>query len=125
MACGTTTIIADPHEIVNVTGTAGMRYMLDASANTHLSIKFMLPSCVPACDIEELIVPFTPDDMEPFIDNDDVIGLGEMMDYPGLLGGGDIVLEKMAFAKKHGLIVDGHAPLLEANQLDGYVQREF
>lgn len=121
MSHGTTTIIADPHEIVNVAGKAGMQYMLDSGANTPLKIKYMLPSCVPSCDIEELVTPFTPEDMRIFVDYPDVIGLGEMMDYPGVINGNEDILAKISFADAHGLIIDGHAPLLGNNELDGYI----
>lgn len=121
MTRGTTAIIADPHEIVNVAGAKGMQYMLDAGANTPLSIKYMLPSCVPACAIEDLVTPFTVEDMRHFAGHPDIIGLGEMMDYPGLTSGSDEVLDKMVFAAKNGLIVDGHAPMLHDGILDGYV----
>ncbi len=121
MARGTTTIIADPHEIVNVANNAGMQYMLDAGANTPLSIKYMLPSCVPACAIEDLVTPFTVDDMRHFAGHPDVIGLGEMMDYPGLVGGDEGVLDKIVFAHENSLIIDGHAPMLGDGTLDGYI----
>lgn len=120
MTRGTTAIIADPHEIVNVAGAQGMMYMLDAAANTPLAIKYMLPSCVPACAIEDLVTPFTAEDMRQFAGHPDIIGLGEMMDYPGLISGSDEVLDKILFAAQNGLIVDGHAPMLSDGILDGY-----
>ncbi len=121
VAKGTTTIIADPHEIVNVCGCAGMDYMIEAGRKSPISIKYMLPSCVPACSIETSVEPFTAKDMASYLGNPDVIGLGEMMDYPGLISGRDDVLDKIIFAHDNDLFIDGHAPGISGQLLDGYV----
>lgn len=121
VAKGTTTIIADPHEIVNVCGSTGLDYMIEAGRNSPISIKYMLPSCVPACSIETSVQPFTADDMASYLGNSDIIGLGELMDYPGLISGSDDVLDKIILARDNNLFIDGHAPGISGQLLDGYV----
>ena len=92
---GTTTIIADPHEIVNVCGTAGLDYMMAAAENTALDILFMLPSCVPATPFEHAGAEMGAAEMAEPLRRDKVLGLGEFMNFPGLLNGEDGVLDKL------------------------------
>jgi adenine deaminase len=123
LPCGVTTVIADPHEIANVKGAAGIAYMLEAAAGLPLDIRYMLPSCVPALPrelLDEGVEPLTAADLAPFYDRPRVAGLGEMMNVPGVLGNEADPLEKIAAALKRGLIVDGHSPGLSGRALERY-----
>jgi adenine deaminase len=117
---GTTTVIADPHEIGNVCGIAGIRYMLDSSRNLPMDFYFMLPSCVPATDFEHAGAVLGPQELESLIDDPNVLGLGEMMDYPSLIAGADAVLNKMMLAHGRGKAIDGHSPMVEGKGLTAY-----
>lgn len=117
---GTTTIIADPHEIVNVCGMDGMNYMLEAAKNTKLDIKYMLPSCVPATPFENSGAVIDAETMQEPIQNKHIIGLGEFMDYPGVIGANNEVLDKLLVAMNEGKIIDGHSPSLSGNELNAY-----
>ncbi len=116
---GTTAVIADPHEIVNVMGMEGLQYMLEASASLPLDVYFMLPSCVPATHLETAGAIVTADEMRQWIDNPRVLGIGEMMNFPGVLFGDSAVLEKLAVAGNKA--IDGHAPLLRGKDLSAYI----
>lgn len=118
---GTTTIIADPHEIVNVCGITGLNYMLEASKETKLDIRYMLPSCVPATPFENSGAVLDADGMkEPFKD-DRILGLGEFMNYPGVVNADDEVMSKLLLAINEGKIIDGHSPSLSGNALNAYI----
>jgi len=117
---GGTTIIADPHEIVNVCGMAGFDYMLRAAAGTALDIKFMLPSCVPATPFENSGAAIGAKDMERLISDERIIGLGEFMDYPGVIAGEDSALDKLMAAIRAGKPIDGHSPSVEGKGLNAY-----
>ena len=116
---GTTTVIADPHEIANVMGLAGVRYILDTSKYNPLSVYVMAPSCVPATDLETAGSSLSAEDIEPLLADKWVIGLGEMMNYPGVLFCDDGVLAKIHAAS--GRPIDGHAPGLAGKDLCAYV----
>lgn len=116
---GTTTIVADPHEIANVAGLEGIRYILNATEQLPLNVYVMLPSCVPATHLENSGAKLTAKDLEEFIHHPRVLGLGEMMDYPGVLHKSEGVLEKIKLAE--GKLVDGHAPGLTGKELTGYI----
>ncbi len=118
---GTTTVIADPHEIVNVCGLDGLEYMLESSKETMLDIKYMLPSCVPCSPFETSGAIFSAADMSDPIRSEQVLGLGEFMNYVGVNNTDEEVLEKILEAKKVGKIIDGHAPGLTGNSLNGYI----
>lgn len=118
--CGTTTVIADPHEICNVTGLDGMEYMLSSSKGIPLSVFLMFPSCVPATPFEHSGAILKATDMEKHMDNPRVLGLGEMMNYPGVAGCDDDVLDKLDTAYRRGKHIDGHAPSIKGTALDGY-----
>ena len=120
-AHGTTTVIADPHEIANVLGVEGIRYMLAASEGQPVNIFFMLPSCVPATDMETAGARLMADDLQPFMKEDRILGLAEMMNYPGVLGADPEVLRKIALAEGAHKPVDGHAPGLTGVDLNAYV----
>ena len=115
---GTTTVIADPHEIVNVCGIKGFHYMQEAAKNTCLSVKYMMPSCVPATKMEDAGYVISAEDMAD--DIVDIPGLGEFMDYNAIIENDDIALDKLVLAKNHGKIVDGHSPNLFGKALNAY-----
>ena len=123
MAHGTGAIIADPHEIANVAGNDGIRYMLEASAGLPMKVFFMLPSCVPATPIDESGAILRARDLEPWYENPRVLGLAEMMNYPGVIHEDVQVLAKIKSALSHGKIVNGHAPLLRDKDLDAYIAK--
>ncbi|MBR2179808.1 MAG: adenine deaminase [Selenomonadaceae bacterium] len=119
--CGTTTIIADPHEIVNVCGLEGLRYMLAAAKRTKLNVIFAMPSCVPATDFEDTGAIINAEDMEELMANENIFGLGEFMNVPGVINCDEKALKKIALAKKLGKLIDGHAPNLTGKNLNAYI----
>ena len=118
---GATTIIADPHEIVNVCGLKGFEYMLNAAKETKLDIKYMIPSCVPATTFETAGADIKASDMKDVILEDNVLGLGEFMNYQGVIHGDDMVLDKLLLANQHNKIIDGHSPGVLDKDLNAYV----
>lgn len=116
---GTTTLIADPHEIANVLGTPGIEFMIEASQNIPLNVFFMIPSCVPATEFEHAGASLTAGDIAPLLAHDKVLGLGEMMDYPGVVKASDTVVDKMLLARKR--LIDGHSPGLSGKDLNAYL----
>ena len=121
MPHGTTAIVADPHEIANVCGVDGIRYMMQASEGLPMQVYFALPSCVPATPFDESGAELYAKDIDPLYDDHRVVGLAEMMNYPGVLYGDPAVADKIAGALKHGKCVDGHAPFLSGKELDRYI----
>lgn len=119
LARGTTAIMADPHEIANVLGLEGIRYMFQASKDLPVDFYFLLPSCVPATDLETSGASLSARDLRSLGRRKRVLGLAEMMNYPGVLGGLDPVLEKL-FAERCR-VRDGHAPLLSGRDLNAYI----
>nr|WP_315024542.1 adenine deaminase [uncultured Aminipila sp.] len=117
---GTTTIIADPHEIANVCGLKGLDYMIKASEGTALDIKWMLPSCVPATPFEHAGAVIDAEVMKEPIKHEKILGLGEFMDFPGVIGANDGVLDKLLIAKNQGKCIDGHSPGVTGNALNAY-----
>ncbi len=117
---GTTAVLTDPHEITNVMGTDGIKYMLEATENLPMDILFMLPSCVPSCEYDESGAVVLAEDMKPFYKNERVYGLAEMMDFSGVAMRKKEVLDKMYLAIKKDRLIDGHAPLLTGPQLMSY-----
>lgn len=117
---GAAVIIADPHEIVNVCGIPGLDYMMRAAKRTALEIKFMLPSCVPATPFEHAGACVDAEDMAEPITREDILGLGEFMNYPGVIGCDSQVLDKLLCAKAAGKLVDGHAPGISGKDLTAY-----
>jgi len=116
---GTTTLICDPHEIVNVSGAAGLEFMLTSSADLPLDIFFMLPSCVPATDLETAGARLKATDLQEWIDHPRVLGLGELMNYPGVLMRDPEVMAKMRIGRSR--LIDGHAPLVTGRDLSAYI----
>jgi adenine deaminase len=117
---GTTTVVADPHEIANVAGIDGIRYMIDASRGVPLDVMYMLPSCVPATAFENAGAVLSATDLATLIDDPSVLGLGEVMDYPSVLNGNDDILAKIALAADRGKRVDGHAPMVLGGDLSAF-----
>ena len=115
---GTTAVVADPHEIANVLGVDGVHWLLDATADLQLDVYFMAPSCVPASPFESPRRPLTPGDLESLMRRRRVLGLAEMMNFPGVIGGAPDELAKLALdGARH---VDGHAPGLLGPALQAY-----
>lgn len=116
---GTTSVVADPHEIANVLGVEGIRYMLSSSEGLPLRVFLMFPSCVPATPFETSGAQLFHSDMEPFKDNDRILGLAEMMNFPGVLFGDPEILAKIQVFRDK--VLDGHAPGLSGTALCAYV----
>lgn len=114
MPHGVTTVIADPHEITNVCGIDGMMFMQESSEGLPLDIKYMLPSCVPSAPFEHAGAVLTAEDTQSLADK--FFGIGEMMNYPGVLSGDEQTLKKLIGDK-----IDGHAPALCGKKLDAYL----
>ncbi|GIM29730.1 adenine deaminase [Clostridium polyendosporum] len=115
---GTTTIIADPHEIANVCGVNGINFMLNQSKSLPLNVYFMMPSCVPSTPFENNGADLSAELIEPLLSNDRILGLGEVMDYPSVINGSESMLKKIdLFDNK---IIDGHAPYLSGKELNAY-----
>ena len=121
IAHGTTAIVADPHEIANVCGLAGIAFMLEASEGLPMTAYFMLPSCVPATPFDESGAALSAALLRPLYGHPRVLGLAEVMNYPGVLSGDADVAEKLADARRLGKVIDGHAPLLTGAALDRYI----
>lgn len=117
---GATTIIADPHELVNVCGMDGMNYMLEAATKTKLDIRFMLPSCVPATPFEHAGAVIDATAMQHPIKNERILGLAEFMNYPGVIFADDEVLNKLLVAINEGKLIDGHSPGITGQDLNAY-----
>ena len=116
---GTTTVVCDPHEIANVLGLDGIRYMLESAKYNPLSVYVMLPSCVPATDMETAGSKLTAEDLAPMLGGEWVLGLAEVMNYPGVIFRDWEVLQKIKEAS--GKPIDGHAPGLTGRDLCAYV----
>ncbi|MDR0881666.1 MAG: adenine deaminase [Candidatus Adiutrix sp.] len=117
---GTTTVIADPHETANVLGLEGIRYLLEAAQRLPLNIQLMLPSCVPATPEEQVGAVLTAEDLETLIGQKGILGLGEVMDFPGVINHTNLVIKKILMARKHHLLIDGHSPGLTGPELTAY-----
>ncbi len=115
---GVTTVITDPHEITNVAGGEGVQFMLDSSEDLPINYYIQLPSCVPATPFEHAGAAFTADKMAPFLSHPRVLGLGEMMNYPGVSKCDPEVMAKLELFD--GRVIDGHAPGITGNALQAY-----
>lgn len=118
---GTTTIIADPHEITNVCGMAGCEYISKASKNVPLDVKLQLPSCVPATPFETSGAILNGKDIKKFIKYSYIYGLGEFMNYPGVISANRDTVRKLEGAHAAGKIIDGHAPSVYGYELNAYL----
>lgn len=115
---GTTTIIADPHEIANVKGIEGIEYILKASEDIPLNVFVMLPSCVPATSFENAGAVLDANALKKLMQHDRVLGLGELMDYPSVIAGEEGILDKIVMAADR--VIDGHGPNIEGRDLNAY-----
>jgi adenine deaminase len=115
---GTTTVVADPHEIANVWGTMGLDYLLNSSAGLPVDFFFMLPPCVPATPLETSGACLESRDLKPYLRHPRVLGLAEMMNFPGVVAGDPGLLAKIALFPQGPM--DGHAPLLSWKALNAY-----
>ena len=118
---GTTAVITDPHEITNVAGEAGIRFMMQSAKKLNLDVYFMLPSCVPATDLDESGAELLAADLEPFYIEEKVLGLAEVMNAYGVTHGDKDCLEKLIQARSLRKAIDGHAPSLSGKELNAYV----
>jgi len=116
---GTTAVVTDYHEIANVLGVEGIRYMMRLGEGLPLDVFVMLPSCVPATPMETAGAVLEAKDLIPLLGEENVIGLGEVMNFPGVINADPVVMEKIAACS--GLPIDGHAPGLSGRELDAYI----
>jgi adenine deaminase len=121
LSFGTIGVVADPHEIANVLGIKGVRYMIENSHKVPLRFYFGAPSSVPATEFETSGAAISPDDIESLMDNDEVSHLSEVMNYPAVLAEAPDIMTKMEIAKKFGKEIDGHAPHLSGVDLEKYI----
>ncbi|RAQ95610.1 adenine deaminase [Thermogemmatispora tikiterensis] len=117
---GVTAVMLDPHEFANVSGVAGIRFVLETARGLPLDAFVLLSSCVPASQYETPYRPLLASDLLPLLSEERVLGLAEMMNMPGVLNGDEEVLAKIAATLNHGLVVDGHAPGLQGRDLCAY-----
>ena len=118
---GTTTVITDPHEITNVLDTDGMDYMLYATEDLPLDVRFMIPSCVPASPLDESGADLDYKDVDSFFDHPRVLGLAEMMNFPGIINADSLPVAKIVASQAHHKKIDGHAPGLKGKELNAYI----
>jgi len=117
---GTGTIMADPHEITNVCGLTGIKYMMDAAKNTALDVRFMIPSCVPSTPFEHSGATITSEDIAKLLPKKEVQGLAEVMNYPAVVQGDLDTLKKIQATRQEKLVIDGHSPCLTGEGLAAY-----
>lgn len=117
---GTTTVVADPHEIANVLGLDGVKYMLEASKDLPLKCYFMLPSCVPATPFETSGAVLDSKELSKLMDHERILGLGELMNYPGVVAADSEIIKKVELAKNAGKFIDGHGPVIKNEELNAY-----
>lgn len=118
---GTTSVVADPHEIANVLGAPGIEYMLKSAENQPMNVYFSLSSCVPATRMETSGARLDTVDLLPLMSNDSIVALAEMMNYPGVIHGDPEVLSKIKMARQYRKPVDGHSPGLSGKDLNAYI----
>jgi adenine deaminase len=121
MAHGTTTVVNDPHEIANVLGVRGVEATLKEARLQPISVYTTVPSCVPALPFETSGATLGVEQVEELLGVDGVIGLGELMNFPGVLNGDQVVMGKIAAARRLGMVIEGHCPLLSGEGLKHYV----
>ena len=121
LPCGTTTVVADPHEICNVGGLKAFEYMLKSAKDAVLDIYYMFPSCVPCTFFEHSGCVLNAPEIEKLIDNEKILGLGEMMNYVGVVGADETILDKLETCYSRKKIIDGHVPSIQGQGLDAYI----
>ena len=120
---GTTSVVCDPHEIANVCGIEGIEFMIENASRVPFNFYFTAPSCVPATSFETSGAVLDSDDIEFLLKKDEVVALGEMMNFPGVLSGDEEVIRKLELARQYNKPIDGHAPLLSGRELDNYMEQ--
>lgn len=120
---GTTSVVCDPHEIANVCGIEGIEFMIENASQVPFNFYFSAPSCVPATSFETSGAVLDSEDIEFLLKKDEVVALGEMMNFPGVINGDVEVIEKLELARKYKKPIDGHAPLLSGKELDKYLEQ--
>ena len=118
---GTTAVVCDPHEIANVLGIEGVEAMIENAKQVPFNFFFTAPSCVPATGFETSGAVLDSSDIEYLLKKDEIVALGEMMNFPGVINGDEEVHKKLEFARKYGKPIDGHAPLVTREDLDKYL----
>jgi len=118
---GTTSVITDPHEIANVCGLEGIEFMIKSTEDLPLNVYFMLPSCVPATPFENSGAILEAGELKELITNPMVLGLGEMMNYPGVIQGDSKIVNKLKLAQDNNKIIDGHSPDISGEELNAYI----
>ncbi len=118
---GTTAVVCDPHEIANVLGIEGVEAMIENAKQVPFNFFFTAPSCVPATGFETSGAVLDSSDIEYLLKKEEIVALGEMMNFPGVINGDEEVHKKLEFARKIGKPIDGHAPLLTRDDLDKYL----
>ena len=120
---GTTSVVCDPHEIANVCGIEGIEFMIENASHVPFNFYFTAPSCVPATAFETSGAVLDSNDIEYLLKKDEVVALGEMMNFPGVLSGDKEVIRKLELAREYNKPIDGHAPLLSGRELDKYMEQ--
>lgn len=120
---GTTSVVCDPHEIANVAGIEGIEFMIDNASTVPFNFYFSAPSCVPATSFETAGCVLDSSDIEYLLKKEEIVALGEMMNFPGVLSGEEEVIKKLELARKYKKPIDGHAPLLSGKNLDKYLEQ--
>lgn len=118
---GTTSVIADPHEISNVCGLEGIKFMIKSSEYLPFNVYYMLPSYVPTTPFESSGAVLEAIELKELIDTPMVLGLGEMMNYPGVIKGDSKVIDKLKLAQDNNKIIDGHSPNINGEELNAYI----
>lgn len=117
---GVTAVVTDPHEIANVSGVEGIKFMIEDAERSDMDIFIMLPSSVPSTSFEHAGAVLTADDLKPLLSEPTVLGLAEVMDYPAVLSGDETILKKLAITADQNMPIDGHGAGLNSEQIRGY-----
>lgn len=120
---GTTSVVCDPHEIANVSGIEGIEFMIENASHVPFNFYFSAPSCVPATSFETSGAILNSSEIEYLLKKDEIVALGEMMNFPGVINGDEEVLRKLELARKYNKPIDGHAPLVSGEDLDKYIEQ--
>lgn len=120
---GTTSVVCDPHEIANVSGIEGIEFMIENASHVPFNFYFSAPSCVPATSFETSGAILNSSEIEYLLQKDEIVALGEMMNFPGVINGDEEVLRKLELARKYNKPIDGHAPLVSGEDLDKYIEQ--
>ena len=122
---GSTSVVCDPHEIANVSGIEGVEFMIENASTVPFNFYFTAPSCVPATSFETSGAVLDSEDIEYLLKKDEIVALGEMMNFPGVLNDDEEVIRKLELARQYDKPIDGHAPLLSGKDLDKYIEQDI